>query len=193
MKKLIFAVRYLYHRVFSGFHHLGWLVGFSRGVIVRNANNISLGDGVFLADHVIIQVADEHTQYKSPKPQLKLEVRVRINAFTMISAVKSVHIKKNVNIAQYCFIGDHDHEYRDITKPIRDQGLGNVKPVMINQNTWIGNKVTVLSGVTIGRNCVIGANSVVTKDIPDYSVAVGVPARVIKQYNTETKRWERVN
>ena len=192
MNKLIYAVRYLYYRIFYGFYHLGWPVGFGKGVYLRNSKNISLGNGVLLVGSSIISVADEHAEYDSVKPQLKLEDNVRVNMFTMISAVKSVHIKKNVNIGQFCFIGDHDHGYKDVTKPIKDQGLTNVKPVVINEDTWIANKVTVVSGVTIGKHCVIGANSVVTKDIPDYCVAVGAPAKVIKKYNFKTKRWEKV-
>ncbi|HHQ4611724.1 MULTISPECIES: DapH/DapD/GlmU-related protein [Aeromonas] len=62
----------------------------------------------------------------------------------------------------------------------------------IGDNVWIGEGVSIV-GASIGRNSVVGANSVVTHDIPEYSVAVGSPARVIKQYNFEMKRWEKVN
>ncbi len=192
MNKLIYALRYLYYRFLYGFHHLGWPVGFGKGINIRNSKNISLGNNVLLVGNSILSVADEYSEYDSKEPQLKIEDRVRVNMFTMIAAVKSVHIKKNVNIGQFCFIGDHDHEYRDVTKPVRDQGLTNVKPVVINKDTWIANKVTVCSGVTIGKHCVIGANSVVTRDIPDYSVAVGAPAKVIKKYNFKTNKWEKV-
>ena len=63
--------------------------------------------------------------------------------------------------------------------------------VRIGSGSWIGENACIL-GVIIGKQCVIGANSVVTKDIPDYSVAVGIPAKVIKKYNFETQQWERV-
>lgn len=191
-EKISLLLRYIYYRLFFKFYYLGWPVGFGGKITLRNSHRISVGNGVYLADNVVIQVADEYENFQSTMPQLKLGKRVRVNYFTMISAVKSVDIGDNVNIAQFCFIGDHNHEYRDITRPIRDQGIADVRPVVIKKNTWIANKVTVTSGVTIGRNCVIGANSVVTKDIPDYSVAVGVPARVISQYNNETKKWEQV-
>ena len=64
---------------------------------------------------------------------------------------------------------------------------------MIGEGSWLGTKVTVVGNVHIGKHCVIGANSVVTKNIPDYSIAVGIPARVVKQYNFETKCWERIS
>lgn len=192
MTTLVFGLRYLYHLIFSRFFHLGWRVAFSKGIYLRNPEYISLGNNVFLANNAILSVPDEHVEYGLHKPKLKIEDGVRVNIGTMIAAAKSVHLKKSVNIAQYCFIGDHDHAYKDVTKLIRDQGLANVKPIVINEDTWIANKVTVCSGVTIGKHCVIGANSVVTKDIPDYSVAVGIPAKVIKKYNFKTKKWERV-
>ena len=92
----------------------------------------------------------------------------------------------------YCFVGDYDHEYEDIKTPIWQQPLRNIKPVLIKQAAWIGTKSTICAGVTIGKGCVIGANSVVTKDVPDYSLAVGVPAKVIKKYNPKTKTWQKV-
>jgi lipopolysaccharide O-acetyltransferase len=58
---------------------------------------------------------------------------------------------------------------------------------------WLGEHVSVLPGVTIGKGCIIGANSVVAKDIPDYCIAVGCPARVIKRFSFASNRWERIN
>lgn len=62
----------------------------------------------------------------------------------------------------------------------------------IGEGSWLGENVCVI-GASVGKHCTIGANAVVTKDIPDYSVAVGIPAKVIKQYNFKTQRWERIN
>lgn len=64
--------------------------------------------------------------------------------------------------------------------------------VHIGDGSWLGTHVVIAGNITIGKHCVIGANSVVTKDIPDYSVAVGIPAKVVKRYNFDTKCWERV-
>ncbi len=66
-------------------------------------------------------------------------------------------------------------------------------PVSIKDGVWIGSRVTLLPGVTVGERSILGANSVVTKDIPPYSIAVGIPARVIKQWSFNTHKWERVN
>jgi acetyltransferase-like isoleucine patch superfamily enzyme len=72
------------------------------------------------------------------------------------------------------------------------QGINGVAPVTIGRGTWLGQNVVVLPGVTIGQHCVVGANSVVNSSIPDYSVAVGAPARVVRQYNRNSAKWERV-
>jgi acetyltransferase-like isoleucine patch superfamily enzyme len=64
--------------------------------------------------------------------------------------------------------------------------------VIIGSGTWLGTNAVVVGNVRIGRNCVIGANSVVTKDIPDYCIAAGIPAKIIRQYNLATNEWEKV-
>lgn len=85
-----------------------------------------------------------------------------------------------------------NHNYSDIKRPIKDQGFVSKGPLVIKDNCWIGAHSTIVGNVTIGVGCVIGANSVVTSDIPDYSVATRVPARVLKQYNKKTEKWKNV-
>ncbi len=122
---------------------------------------------------------------------------VQINDYVHINAFKSVHIGNNVLIASKVFITDLEHgsyigdENDSIPESIvKDRPLSS-KPVNIGNNVWIGELCSVLPGVTIGENSIIGANSVVTKSIPPNCIAVGNPARVIKQFNFETKHWER--
>ena len=107
-------------------------------------------------------------------------------------AYNSVEIQENVLIAERVFISDCNHEFRNIDKPILSQGLYPLSNVVIGQGTWIGENVSVV-GAKIGRNCVIGANSVVTHDVDDYCVVAGNPAKVIKKYNSKTDLWEKVN
>ena len=94
-------------------------------------------------------------------------------------ASKEVVIENDVLLADKVFISDCNHEYKDLDTPIQNQGIRFVKPVRIGEGSWVGDNVCVC-GASIGKHCVIGANSVVTNDIPDYSVAVGNPAKVIK-------------
>ena len=107
-----------------------------------------------------------------------------------IYATKSIVIEDNVLTAARCYISDNMHGYTDINVPVKDQPQQQIGTVRIGEGSWLGAGVAVL-GCNIGRHCVIGANAVVNRDIPDYSVAVGIPARVVKRYNATTGRWER--
>jgi acetyltransferase-like isoleucine patch superfamily enzyme len=82
-------------------------------------------------------------------------------------------------VADWVYVCDFDHVFDDVTVPIKDQGIAK-SPVRIGPDVWLGTKVTVVRGVTIGQGCVVAANAVVNKDLPPYSVAVGVPARVVR-------------
>jgi acetyltransferase-like isoleucine patch superfamily enzyme len=99
-------------------------------------------------------------------------------------------IGKAVTIADNVYITDNLHGFEDISCGVLQQPLKVPGRVTIEDEAWIGERVCIMPNVTIGKHAVIGANSVVTKDIPPYSIAVGSPARVIKQYNPDTKSWE---
>ena len=102
-----------------------------------------------------------------------------------------------VDIGRYVFLGQHVsvqgliHGYEDVTQDPNLQPL-MLRPVKVGDYTHLGTNSTIMAGVTIGERCQIGAGSVVTKDIPPYSVAVGNPARVVKRYDFEKKEWVRV-
>jgi len=113
-----------------------------------------------------------------------------IGNFNHIFATKSIVFGKNVLTADKVYISDNLHSYIDIDVPILHQRIKQINEVKIGDGSWIGENVCII-GASIGINCVIGANSVVTKDIPDYSVAVGAPAIIVKRYNLELKTWLR--
>ena len=106
-----------------------------------------------------------------------------------ITCVGEVVIGSNVLTANNVYISDNSHSYENTEVPIISQPVEFIKRVQIGSGSWIGENVSII-GASIGRNSVIGANSVVTSDIPDYSVAVGAPAKVIKRFNQDTKLWE---
>ncbi len=103
-----------------------------------------------------------------------------------------VSIGDKVNLAQNIVISALNHNYEDVEKSIADQGI-NIQTVIIENDVWIGANSIILAGVHIGKHVVIGAGSVVTKDIPPYSVALGNPARIVKQYDVEKKQWIKVS
>ena len=105
-----------------------------------------------------------------------------------ITAVESVRIGDQVLTANNVYISDNVHVYEDIAMPIMLQPIRVKGPVEIGAGSWLGENVAVI-GASIGRNCVIGANAVVTRDIPDFCVAVGIPARVIRHYDPIQLTW----
>jgi acetyltransferase-like isoleucine patch superfamily enzyme len=96
-----------------------------------------------------------------------------------VNCYLDVEIGDSALIADNVYISDFDHRFAELDRPIKDQGIAKSR-VRIGRDVWLGTKVTVARGVVIGEGTVVGANAVVTKDLPAYSVAVGVPARVIK-------------
>ncbi len=130
---------------------LGEHVLFEPGVWLTGAGRITIGTGTFLNLGVQVAALDE----------------VRIGAHCMI--------------ANGGFVSDADHRFDDPQRPVPWQGFTSKGPTVIGDNVWCGAHVVVTSGVTIGDRCVVGAGSVVTRDLPPRSVAVGAPARVIKE------------
>jgi acetyltransferase-like isoleucine patch superfamily enzyme len=114
------------------------------------------------------------------------QARVRIgsgsflNRGVMVAALELVEIGDHCMFANGCFVTDADHRFDDLTQPITWQGFTTRGPTRIGDNVWCGANVVVTSGVTIGERCVVGANSVVTRDLPPRSVAAGAPARVLR-------------
>ena len=106
-----------------------------------------------------------------------------------ITCVNNVHIGNNVLTANNVYISDNLHSYEDINIPIIKQPVKFKKQVIIGNGAWVGENVCII-GASIGNNSVIGANSVVTRDIPDFCVAVGSPARVIKKYDFRDECWK---
>lgn len=101
-----------------------------------------------------------------------------------------VEIGNNVNLAQNITVTGLNHNYHDVTIPISEQGVSTSK-VCIADNVWIGANSVVLPGVSIGSHSVVGAGSVVTRDVPPYSIALGNPAKIIKMYDFDKKEWVR--
>ena len=104
-----------------------------------------------------------------------------LNLGVMVAAAELVEIGDHCMFANGCFVSDASHRLDDPKLPVTWQGFTSKGPTRVGDNVWCGAHVVVTSGVTIGERCVIGANSVVTTDIPRYSMAAGAPARVLKQ------------
>lgn len=118
---------------------------------------------------------------------------IHVGEYTRIglhnTIIGPVSIGNHVNLAQNVVVSGLNHNFQNPDIPIDRQGI-STSLVTIGDDIWIGANTTVIAGVSIGKHSVIGAGSVVTKDIPDYCVAVGNPARIIKRYNPNSKTWE---
>lgn len=146
---------------------------------VGNPDRIAIGDDVLIGAGSWLMVP----RRDMGDPAITIGNRVRMNQ-TSITAVSSVVIEDGVGIARGVYISDHSHGFDDPDTFIRDQPIDRVAPVRIGRGAWIGQNVVILPGVTIGAGSVVGANSVVRESIPPRSVAVGSPARVVRQLTT---------
>ncbi|MEM8998911.1 MAG: DapH/DapD/GlmU-related protein [Bacteroidota bacterium] len=116
--------------------------------------------------------------------------RVRVGIGSVV--IGPVRMGNGSGLGQHVFVSGFNHGYADAGKNSSEQSL-DIRPTVIEDEAHIGANSVVLAGVTIGRRSQIGAGSVVTKDIPPFSVAVGNPAKVIKQFNHDTQKWEKVS
>ena len=129
----------------------------------------------------------------SRPPSLRIGDNVNIEQNVHLVCSSSIVIGNNVTITGHCAIVDTVHPFEDVDDPRKIGGRidPNPRPVSIGDNSFVGFGSVILPGVNIGKNCVIGANSVVNRDVPDYCVAAGNPAVVLKRYNPEQKTWTR--
>lgn len=136
-----------------------------------------LGDSVYVGAGSWLQTLSDG---RSNTTAIRIGSGTSIAGACVISAAESITLEEDVLLARNVYISDHIHRYDDIGKPILNQGITKILPVLIKRGAWLGQNVVVCPGVTIGQGAVIGANSVVNRDIPAFALAAGVPAKVIR-------------
>ena len=163
-------------------------------IYIRGKKLIKFGNGLTTGENVRLDAF----QWGDIAPILQIGSNVQINDSVHIGAIERVIIGDNVLIASRVFISDHNHGDYQTQDSLSAPDVPPIKrplssrPVSIGNNVWLGEQVCVLPGVTIGDGSIIGANAVVTQDIPPNSVAVGNPARVIRIYDFVEKKWRRI-
>jgi acetyltransferase-like isoleucine patch superfamily enzyme len=125
-------------------------------------------------------------------PELRIGEGAMIGSHIHIIGTRRIVIGRRALLADRVYLSDNLHEYTDISRPILAQGLRQIADVEIGEGAWIGENVCII-GSSVGCNSVIGANSVVTRDIPDYCMAAGAPAVIHKRYCPDSKVWRRTD
>lgn len=166
-----------------------------KGITLRGKKMVDLGTGLTTGYNCRIEA---FLSGDDSKKKIVFGDRVQINDYVHISAIQSVRIGDDVLMASHVYISDNSHgsykgDNNDTSPeipPTKRPYL--VSPVNIGNRVWIGEGVIVMPGVNIGDGAVIGAHSIVNNDIPSNCIAVGSPAKIIKQWNKETQRWEKI-
>ncbi len=165
------------------FRSCGKRCAFGKFIDLRGGKYIDIADDVTMGRRLVIEVFDEY-RGQSFSPSVKIGNYVHIGDYSHLSCANAIIVKDNVRMGRKVFITDNAHgatdrsllDMRPNMRPLVSKG-----PVVIEENAWIGEMACIMPGVTIGRGAIVGANSVVTHDVPPYSMVAGCPARVIKQ------------
>ncbi len=156
--------------------------------LIFTARSIVWGSGVVIRKNARIEGVSQYNS-KRYSPKIILHDGVSIQQNCHITCAEKIEIGENTALASNVTVTDIDHPYQNISIPIERQDL-IVKPVSIGRDCKIYNNAVILQGSSIGNHCVVGANSVVKGHFPDYSIIVGIPARIVKRYHFENHRWE---
>jgi acetyltransferase-like isoleucine patch superfamily enzyme len=170
------------------FKKMGRRTRILRPLKIEGYQNIILGNKVVISKYTWLAAVP----LTGDSVQLEIQDGAVIGNFNHIYATQKIVIERKVLTADKVYISDNLHHFDKVDMAILDQPIKQLLPVIIGEGSWIGENVCII-GASIGKNCVIGANSVVNKNIPDYSVAVGSPAKVIKRFCFTDHVWKKVD
>jgi len=173
------------------FAHFGRGVSIHHAVEIRRSgsNRISIGDRVYIARDTWLNIPEPAVE---AEPAIVLDDGCKIGRRCMISARNRVHLGADVMLGPSVAITDHSHEFSNPELAIHAQGLTVGGTVSIEENCWLGHGAAVIctsGNLSIGRNSVIGANSVVTHSVPPYSVVAGSPAKIVRRFDPDSGKW----
>ena len=159
---------------------------------IFNEKYIHIGSETMIGEHVALSAGMMPGQVCLTDPVVRIGDRCLIGRGSGIVGHLSIEIGNDVWTGHHVYITDQSHGYEDVSLPISLQSQPE-SPVVIGDGSWLGHGVVVLPGAKIGKHVAVGANSVVTGELPDFCVAVGAPARVIRQYTPESGWTPRKN
>ena len=195
------AAGYVMRKAIAGkiFKNAGKGLILGRGLVIRHPGKISFGDNVAIDDYVFLDAAgsgeggvvlhdgviiSRNCVVQGKSAHVVLGARVDVGCNCVFSSIRGVEIGAATIIAGNCYLGGARYYHADLEIPIMDQGNYSRGPVVVGENCWIGAGAVIIDGVTIGRGAIVGAGAVVTKNIPDYAIVAGVPAKIIGSRKT---------
>jgi acetyltransferase-like isoleucine patch superfamily enzyme len=158
-------------------------VHYSCDILRSMSPHISFGDKIYVAPDVWMNVARGSS---NSEPKITIGSGCRIGRRATISARNRIILEADVLLAPSVLIMDHSHEFSDPEKPIHAQGVTSGGRIFIERNCWLGHGAAILCGgrdLTLGRNSIVGANAVVTRSFPPFSIIAGNPATLIRTYS----------
>lgn len=177
--------RLISQTIYKGaFAHLGKHTKIIKPLTLRNVNYISIGDYVTIGECVTLMA--ETGNHKPPR--VSIGNQCTIGNYNHIVGFDELIIEDNVLTADRVYISDNYHGYEDIHVPIVRQKVKSKGITRIGRDSWIGENSVIISS-NIGQHCIVAANSVVNKDVPDYCLVAGCPATIRKRYDMELEEW----
>jgi acetyltransferase-like isoleucine patch superfamily enzyme len=167
-----------------------------RGFSYLNSKYIWLGDNVHIGRDSMIFAIDRiqcASGEQNFTPKIEIGKGFYCAGRLQIYAFSDIVIEDDVLFAYNILLSDAYHTIDRVDIPYKDQGYSQISPIRVGRGCWIGQNVVFLPGVTVGEFCIVGANSVVNRSIPPYSIAVGAPARVVKTFDHQNQCWVRVD
>lgn len=200
---IVGTVRSILYRITHGplprpeeFFGFGRAVSISPDCQVSGAGHIAIGDQVIIRRLVWLWIHPD-TSDSPHAPKLVIGDGSDIGQMCVIVALNRIELGEKVLLGPRVHIADGAHAFEDITRPIMDQGPGKIGQVVIEDGVWIGANAVIVASrghtLVVGRNSVVGANTLLNQSVPDYCVVVGNPARIVRRYDSVSSKWCRAD
>ena len=181
--KFFWIIRAILYKPFFG--KFGFPSYIGKPTFINKSKQIFINKNVRIYPHSRIECI-------SPDAKIIIQENVSIGPNLHLTAATILEISKNCTISSNVLITDNKHNYSEIDKHIMNQKI-NIKRTFIDENCFIGTGAVIDAGTTLGKQCIVGANSVLSGSYPEYCVIAGAPGRIIKRYDIVSKKWKLTN